>query len=62
MVKRIPCRVVSSGSYGAGYQNSAGGRPPMLPGDSSGLLGEVNGEGEQECFPMGMFVDIIIGD
>jgi len=61
MVKRIPCRVVSS-TFSGQHQAHSNRRPPMQPGDSSGPLGEVNVDGEQDCFPMGMFVDIIIGD
>ena len=61
MVKRIPCRVVSSvfSGHDQAYSNS---RPPMSPGDSSGPLGVVNVDDDNVSFPMGMFVDVIIGD
>jgi hypothetical protein len=61
MIKRVPCRVVSS-SFSGQHHASSSSQPPMMPGDPSGSLGEVNADGERECFPMGMFVDVIIGD
>ena len=62
MIKRIPCRVVSSVNNGQYRQGAGSNWPPMTPGDSSGPLGKVNADSEQECFPMGMFVDIVIDD
>jgi hypothetical protein len=60
MVKRIPCKVVSSVFSGCHQTN--GSQPPMRPGDSSGTLGEVNADDDNISFPMGMFIDIVIGD
>ena len=60
MVKRIPCKVVSSVFSSCCQVN--GSQPPMRPGDSTGPLGEINVNDKEECFPMGVFVDVIIGD
>lgn len=60
MVKRIPCRVVSS--VFSGRNQSNGSQPPMRPGDFSGSLGELIVDDNEESFPTGMFVDVIIGD
>lgn len=60
MVKRIPCRVVSS-VFSGSYQAN-GCQPPMRHGDFSGSLCETNADEEKDRFPMGMFVDVIIGD
>jgi hypothetical protein len=60
MVKRIPCRVVSS--VFSGRHQATGSQPPMGPGDFSGSLGEVKADDDKDSFPMGMFVDFVIGD
>jgi hypothetical protein len=62
MVKRIACKVVSSVVNGHCHQRNSNRQPPMSPGDSSGPLGSVNAESEEGCFPMGIFVDVVIGD
>ena len=61
MVKRIPCRVVSS-VFGGKFGRRNNGSEPPAPSVSRGGLEVINADDENDSFPMGMFVDVIIGD
>ena len=61
MVKRIPCRVVSS-VFGGQFGHRNSGSEPPVPSVSSSSLDVLHSDDEKDCFPMGMFVDVIIGD
>lgn len=62
MVKGISCRMVSSVFGGQHRQGNGSSWPPAMANEYSELLIEIHGDDGQECFPMGMFVDVIIGD
>lgn len=62
MIKRIACTVITTVPEGQNRHNYGRSRPSMVARDTSEPLGKVNSDEGQECFPVGMYFDVIVGD